>query len=116
MQHLDRPISQASIEAICKSPVSMALGPVDLTPASVQWLIENEKRERLHITVSSIDSSSFRRLAEVKALKGIVLKFELTEQDIQSIASFPKDVELTIYYDTNVSQEDKIEAAIKSRN
>ena len=116
LQHFRNSPSQASIEALCQSPVSMDIGPLSLNPASVQLLVENETRARLHLRISSIDSVSFQRLVQVKNLKSIELGFELTEEDIQTIASFPKDIELTLGYKTNKSRLLEIEAATKSRN
>lgn len=107
--------SQASMDALFKSPVSMELGPVSLTPESVQLLIDNVARTKLQLFISSIDSDSFRRLAEVKCLKSVVLGFELTEQDLQSIALFPTEVDFTVRYDTNRSQLSQVEAAINNR-
>jgi len=107
--------SQDSIDAMCESPASWQTGPVSLTPTSVQSLIDNKSRTRLHLTISSIDSTSFQRLAEVKCLKSICIEFELTEQDIQSIKLFSADVELTMGYSTHQSRETEIQAAINER-
>jgi hypothetical protein len=113
MRWMGRFLSQDSIEALCKSPVSLELGPISLTPESVQMLLDNEARARLHLWLSSIDSASFLRLAEVKCLKGIYLDFDLTDQDIQSIALFPAEVEITL--SPNINQKQQIEDAIKNR-
>ena len=108
-------MSQASIDALCKSPVSLELGPVSLTPDSVQLLIDNKARARLHLLISSIDSASFQRLAKVKCLKSIYLNFELTKQDMKSIARFPAEVEIMLDPSNNKSQSQQIEEAIKNR-
>ena len=108
-------MSQDSVNALCKSPVSLELGPISLTPESVQLLIDNEARKRLHLLISSIDSVSFRRLAEVKCLKGIYLNFDLTEQDILSIALLPAEVEITLSPNINHDQKQQIEEAMKNR-
>ena len=107
--------SQASIEALCKSPLSIELGPVELTPTSVQLLVENEKRTTLFLRIASIDSASFKRLLQVKSLKSVVLAFELTDEDIQTLSSFPKEIELTVWNDLNKRQLSAIEAAISNR-
>lgn len=106
---------QVSINALCKSHASLELGPVCLTPESVQTLIDNNARSRLHLLISSIDSISFRRLANVKCLKSIYLDFDLAEQDIQSIAFFPAEVEITLGLNRNKSKAQQIEEAIKNR-
>ena len=108
-------MSQVSINALCNSHASLELGPVGLTPESVQLLIDNETRTRLHLLISSIDSASFQRLAEVKCLKGIYLDFDLNEQDIQSIALFPAEVEITLGVNRNKGQTPQIEEALKNR-
>ena len=106
-------LPQASVDALCKSPVSLELGPISLTSVSVQLLIDNEARARLYLLISNIDSASFQRLAGVKCLKGIYLDFDLTEQDVQSIALFPAEVEITLA--PNINQKQQIEEAIKNR-
>lgn len=108
-------LPQASVDALCKSPVSLELGPIGLTPESVQLLINNEARTKLHLLISSIDSTSFQRLAEVKCLKGIYLDFDLAEQDVQSIALFPAEVEITLSPNINQNQKQQIEEAMKNR-
>jgi hypothetical protein len=55
------------------------------------------------------------RLAEVKCLKSIYLNFDLTEQDVQSIAFFPAEVEITLAPNINHNQKQQIEDAIKNR-
>ena len=107
--------SQASIDAMCMSPVSMELARVSLTAESVQLLVDNLARTKLDLFISRIDSYSFLRLAEVKSLQRIHLGFELTEQDIQAIALFPEDVEILIGHNTNKSQVQEINEAIKNR-
>lgn len=107
--------SQASIDAMCMSPVSMEFGPVSLTAESVQLLVDNIVRTKLGLWVSSIDSNSLQRLAEVKSLTKISMGFELAEQDIQSIALFPEDIEIMIGHNTNKSQVQQINEAIKNR-
>ncbi len=113
MRWMGRFLSQDSIEALCKSTVSLELGPISLTPESVQLLIDNEARPRLYLWISSIDSASFQRLAELKCLKSIYLDFDLTEKEIESIALFPAEVELTL--SPNINQKQQIEDAIKNR-
>ena len=107
--------SQASIDAMCMSPVSMELARVSLTAESVQLLVDNLARTKLDLFISRIDSHSFLRLAEVKSLQRIHLGFELTEQDIQAITLFPADIEIMIGPNTNKSQVQQINEAIKNR-
>ncbi len=78
-------------------------------------LIDNKARSRLSLSISSVDSASFRRLAEVKSLKNIYLNFDLTELDIQSLALFPAEVEVTPPANDNPIQLQKIEEALRSR-
>jgi len=107
--------SQDAIEALCKSPVSINIGPIDLSPTSVQLLVKNEARSKLFLRITSIDSASFKRLLEVKSLKSLVLSFELTDEDIKTLSLFPKDIELTVWYHTNKSKLPEIDAAITNR-
>lgn len=107
--------SQDAIEALCKSKASISIGPIDLSPTSVHLLVENEARSKLFLRIASIDSASFRRLLEVKCLKSVVIAFELAEEDIQTLSSFPKDIEIIVWYNTNRIKRSEIEAALRNR-
>ncbi len=107
--------SQDAIEALCKAQASINIGPIDLSPTSVQLLVENEARSKLFLRIATIDSASFKRLIQVKSLKSVEIAFELTDEDIQTLSSFPKDVELIVWYNTNRTKRPEIDAAIRNR-
>lgn len=107
--------SQPAIDAIFKSPASLDIGLMNLTADNVQTLMENKVRTRLDLSLLGIESGCFQRLASVKSLKKIHIGFELSEQDIQSIALFPADIEMTWSNGNNKSQAHQIDEAIKNR-